>query len=101
MRQRNQNKQSETLVRRYEQSKDRSEPYSTKHLLNQVRLTPVTPATLCLCSFIGSRVGAAPNITSNISVSNLMLRCEWILKQAGEAPGEARSRRAMASHRFK
>lgn len=34
-------------------------------------------------------MGAGPSITSNISVSNLMLRCEWILKQAGEAPGEA------------
>lgn len=34
-------------------------------------------------------MGAGPSITSNISVSNLMRRCEWILKQAGEAPGEA------------
>lgn len=33
-------------------------------------------------------VGAGPNITSNISVSNLMPRCERILKQAREAPGE-------------
>lgn len=38
---------------------------------------------------MGSNAGAAPSITSNISVSNLMRRCEWILKQAGEAPGEA------------
>lgn len=35
------------------------------------------------------KVGAGPSITSNVSVSNLMRRCEWILKQAGEAPGEA------------
>lgn len=34
-------------------------------------------------------MGVGPSITSNISVSNLMRRCEWILKQAGEAPGEA------------
>ena len=39
--------------------------------------------------FMGSKMGAGPSITSNISVSNLMRRCEWILKQAGEAPGEA------------
>ena len=38
---------------------------------------------------MGSKMGAGPSITSNISVSNLMRRCEWILKQAGEAPGVA------------
>ena len=38
---------------------------------------------------MGSKMGAGPSITSNISVSNLMRRCEWILKQAREAPGEA------------
>lgn len=40
---------------------------------------------------MASKMGAGPSITSNISVSNLMRRCEWILKQAGEAPGEARA----------
>lgn len=35
------------------------------------------------------KVGVGPSITSNISVSNLMRRCEWILKQAREAPGKA------------
>lgn len=34
-------------------------------------------------------MGASPSITSNISVSNLMHRCEWIFKQAGKAPAEA------------
>lgn len=38
---------------------------------------------------MGSKMGAGPSITSNISVSNLMRRCEWILKQAKEAPGKA------------
>lgn len=38
---------------------------------------------------MGSKMGAGPSITSNISVSNLMRRCEWILKQAEEAPGKA------------
>lgn len=37
---------------------------------------------------MGSKVGAGPSIASNISVSNLMRRCEWILKQAGP-PGPA------------
>lgn len=40
---------------------------------------------------MGPKVGAGPSITSNISVSNLMRRCEWILKQAREAPGKARA----------
>lgn len=55
------------------------------HLL----LSPTCPIFPCSCWFIGLKMGAGPSITSNISVSNLMRRCEWILKQAGEAPGEA------------
>lgn len=51
--------------------------------------SPTCPIFPSSCSFIGSKMGAGPSITSNISVSNLMRRCEWILKQAGEAPGEA------------
>lgn len=47
---------------------------------------PIFPSS---CRFMGSKMGAGPSITSNISVSNLMLRCEWILKQAEEAPGKA------------
>lgn len=35
---------------------------------------------------MGSEMGVGPSITSYISVSNLMPRCEWILKQAKEAP---------------
>lgn len=55
------------------------------HLL----LSPACPIFPCSCWFIGLKMGVGPSITSNISVSNLMRRCEWILKQAGEAPGEA------------
>lgn len=51
--------------------------------------SPTCPIFPSFCRFMGSKMGAGPSITSNISVSNLMRRCEWILKQAGEAPGEA------------
>lgn len=51
--------------------------------------SPTCPIFPGSCSFMGSKMGAGPSITSNISVSNLMRRCEWILKQAGEAPGVA------------
>lgn len=50
---------------------------------------PTCPISPSSCRFMHLKVGAGPSITSNISVSNLMRRCEWILKQAGEAPGEA------------
>lgn len=68
--------------------------YLTKHPLYHVNFflfffSPTCPIFPSFCRFMGSKMGAGPSITSNISVSNLMRRCEWILKQAGEAPGEA------------
>lgn len=38
------------------------------------------------------KTGVSPSITSYISVSNLMPRCEWILKQAKKPPAPAAGR---------
>lgn len=49
----------------------------------------------------GFKPGAGPSITSNISVRNLMRRCEWILKQVGEAPRRGPRGASRANGRFK
>lgn len=65
---------------------NKTPPVSCLNLPHFFRTTwPIFPSSP---RFMGSKMGVSPSITSNISVSNLMHRCEWILKQAGEAPGE-------------